>query len=387
MASGLDRASLPSMTVCAAMRTAALLLGFLCTAQAAVAGPVGAVDRHYEDEHRRNWDASGPRPLETALWYPAKAAAAAAAAAANPDRPIFETPAVIRDAAVSDAHEKYPLILISHGTGGCAGALLWMGHYLASHGYLVAAVNHHGNTCAEAKPDPRGYLLWWERAQDLRVTLDRVLADPEFGTHIDRRRIGALGFSLGGYTVITVAGARIDRARYLRFCSSSARDFTCGPQDEYPDAPKLFERLEKTDPVVQEALKHSGDSYRDPRIRAVFALAPVFGSGFAARDVADIHIPVEIVVGAADTVAPPATNAERYATLISGARMVEIPGRVGHYDFVPNCTEEGKKMAAQMNIERLCYDDPSVDRRAVQEEARSLALEFFNRNLGASPKR
>jgi predicted dienelactone hydrolase len=380
MFSRLDRGPLPCMTLCSVLRAGALLLGFLC-AHAAVAGAVGEVNRHYVDEHRRNWDGNGPRPLEAAIWYPAKAAAAAAEP--KPNRPLFETPVVVRDAVLADAHKKYPLILISHGTGGCAGALLWMGHYLASHGYLVAAINHHGNTCAEAKPDPRGYLLWWERAQDVRVALDRVLADPEFGTHIDPRRIGALGFSLGGYTVITVAGARIERARYLRFCSSSARDFTCGPQAEYPDALKLFEQLEKTDPLVQEALKHSGDSYRDPRVRAVLALAPVFGGGFAAKDVADIHIPVEIVVGAADTVAPPATNAERYASLIPGARLIEMPGQVGHYDFVPSCTEDGKKMAAQMNIERLCYDDPSVDRRAVQNEARSLALEFFNRNLAA----
>lgn len=363
------------------MHVAALLFGFSCV-HAAVAGPVGEINRHYVDEHRRNWDGHGPRPLETSIWYPAKTAGPAGDA--KPSHTIFEMPAVIRDAALADPHEKYPLILISHGTGGCAGALLWLGHYLASHGYLVAAINHHGNTCAEAKPDPRGYLLWWERAQDLRVALDEVLADPQFGTHIDSRRIGAVGFSLGGYTVITIAGARLDRPRYLRFCSSPARDFTCGPQAEYPEAPKLFEQLEKSDPVVQEALKHSGDSYREPRVRAVFALAPVFGSGFAANDVADIHVPVEIVVGAADTVAPPATNAERYATLIKGARLVEIPGKVGHYDFVPRCTDEGQKMAKQMNIERLCYDDPSVDRRAVQDEVRSLALKFFNRNLNSA---
>jgi len=253
------------------MRVAALLLGFFC-AHAAVAGPVGEVNRHYADEHRRNWDGNGPRPLETSIWYPAKTAGPAGDA--KPSQTPFEMPTVIRDATLADPHEKYPLILISHGTGGCAGALLWLGHYLAAHGYLVAAINHHGNTCAEAKPDPRGYLLWWERAQDLRVALEQVLADPLFGTHIDSRRIGAVGFSLGGYTVITIAGARIDRTRYLRFCSSPPRDFTCGPQAENPEAPKLFEQLEKSDPVVQEALKHSGDSYREPRVRAVLPWLP-----------------------------------------------------------------------------------------------------------------
>ena len=375
MVSRRDRAPVALLAIIAA---SVLASGWLC-GKAVAAEPVGEVNRHYVDEHRRSWDGNGPRPLETTIWYPT--ANTAPAATAQPTKAIFETPPVARDAPLADTNGKYPVIVISHGTGGCAGALLWMGHYLASQGYIVAAVNHHGNTCGEAKPDPRGYLLWWERPKDLTVVLDRLLADPEFGPHIDRRRIGALGFSLGGYTVITVAGARIDRARYLRFCASPRRDFTCGPQTEYPEAPKLFEQLEKSDPVVREALQHSGDSYRDPRIRAVFAMAPVFASGFAAKDVTDVHIPVEIVVGAGDTVAPPATNAERYAKLIHGARLVVIPGKVGHYDFVPNCTAEGRTMAAQMNIERLCYDDPSVDRHAVQDEARSLALEFFNRNL------
>ena len=31
------------------------------------------------------------------------------------------------------------------------------------------------------------------------------------------------------------------------------RDFTCGPQPEFPDAPRLFEELKKTDPVVRES--------------------------------------------------------------------------------------------------------------------------------------
>ena len=84
--------------------------------------------------------------------------------------------------------------------------LMWMGYYLASRGYIVAAVNHHGNTAAESQPAAQGFLLYWERPKDLTVTLDKLLADPVFGTRIDRKRIGAAGFSLGGYTVISIAG-------------------------------------------------------------------------------------------------------------------------------------------------------------------------------------
>jgi predicted dienelactone hydrolase len=345
-------------------------------AGAAGAAQVGAASRHYVDDHRRNWDGTGPRPLETAIWYPTTASIPPVASRDG----FFNNPDVIQDAPITDAARKYPLIVISHGTGGCASGMLWLGHYLAAQGYIVAAANHHGNTCAEAKLDPRGFLLWWERPQDLTAILNHLLADPVWGARIDRRRIGAAGFSLGGYTMIAIAGGRIDRGRYMKFCASPARDFTCGPQPEFPQAPELFQQLEKTDPIVQEALRHSGDSYRDPRIRAVLAIAPVFGEGFAAKDVADIKIPVQIVVGAGDTVAPPATNGKYFGALIPGSRLVVIPGQVGHYDFVPVCTEQGKK-ASDPNIRRLCHDAPDVDRQKVQNDVKAIALGFFDKNV------
>src|SRR3954468_353199 len=99
----------PSLQIRCVMRVAALLFGLFC-AHAAVAGPVGEVNRHYVDEHRRNWDGNGPRPLETSIWYPAKAAGPAGDA--TPSHTPFEMPAVIRDAALANPNEKYPLILI-----------------------------------------------------------------------------------------------------------------------------------------------------------------------------------------------------------------------------------------------------------------------------------
>jgi predicted dienelactone hydrolase len=115
--------------------------------------------------------------------------------------------------------------------------------------------------------------------------------------------------------VLATVGPRYE---YDRFCSSSERDFTCGPQPEFPDAPRLFQDLQANDMVVRDSLAHSGDSYRDPRIRAVFAIAPVFGRGFTRADVNDIRIPIEMVAGLGDAVAPPPTNAQSYAALISG---------------------------------------------------------------------
>ncbi len=85
----------------------------------------------------------------------------------------------------------------------------------------MAGTNHPGNNAVE--PMTRdGFMLWWERATDASEVLDGVLADPMLGPHVDRDRIGAVGFSLGGYTVLELAGARTNLPAFEHFCSSSA---------------------------------------------------------------------------------------------------------------------------------------------------------------------
>lgn len=343
---------------------------------------VGMVTRNFTDENRKNWQGTGPRPLTTAIWYPAAATATKEETifGGPPEQEVFVPVTVAPGAEVSSASLKYPLILLSHGTGGSAIQTMWLGYYLASHGYIVAAVNHHGNTAAEQQRieqqvsllyTAQGFLLYWERARDLTAVLDKVLADPVFGPHIDQSRIGATGFSLGGYTVISLAGGVFSPQEFDAFCHSPQRDFTCEPQLEFRDAPKLFEELKKTDPVVQESLRHANDSHRDKRIKRVFAIAPALGSGFTKAGLKRVNIPVHIVIGQADKVTPLATNAQRYAKLIKGSRLTVLPGEVGHYTFLAECNVHGKAVLP------ICHDAVGIDRARVHQQVAQLAFEFF----------
>jgi predicted dienelactone hydrolase len=334
---------------------------------------VGMVTRNFVDETRKNWQGTGPRPLRTAIWYPAAAAATTQETlfGGAPEEEVFAPVTVAADAKISRVLEKYPLVLLSHGTGGSAVQMMWLGYYLAARGYIVAAVNHHGNTGAEPQLFAQGFLLYWERARDLTAVLDKLLADPGFKAHIDRDRIGAAGFSLGGYTVISIAGGVFSPKQFETFCRSAQRDFTCEPQPEFPDTHRLFEELRKTDPVVQESLRHAGDSYRDKRIQRVFAIAPALGSGFTKAGLSGIRIPVRIVIGQEDKVAPLATNAQRYATLIKGATLTVLPGKIGHYTFLAECTPHGKA------VRDICRDAEGIDRAEVHQHVAQLALEFF----------
>ena len=354
--------------------TAVLFALFL--AVSATPPPVGMVTREFADETRRNWSGTAPRPLRTAVWYPTdESTATETIFGGRPEDQLFVPFDVVAGAEISLRKDRYPLVVMSHGTGGGSVMMMWLGSYLAAHGFIVAAVNHHGNTASEKEMDPRGFLLYWERAPDLSRVIDRLLVDPKFGSRIDRNRIGAAGFSLGGFTVIELAGGRFSQATFDAFCRSPDRDFTCGPQNEFPDAPARFAEFRKSDPVTQESLRHSGDSYRDSRIRAVFAISPALGSGFTKAGLGGIRVPVEIVVGAGDPITPPKTNASRYAALIPRAKITVLPGKVGHYTFLHECTEHGK------DVLPICRDGEGVDRAAVHYKVAQSAVEFFRRTL------
>ena len=252
----------------------------------------------------------------------------------------------------------------------------WFGESLARAGYVVAGVNHHGNTAIEDLPTPEGFMLWWERAVDLSRVLDRMLDDSTFGPLIDPGRIGAAGFSLGGYSVVAVAGGRVSLAQWREFCTSAERDSTCQPQPEFPNAIAEFEKIRSRSDVLA-SLDHHSDSFRDPRFKAIFAIAPV-GSWLTTASLKEIAVPVRIVVGAEDRTAPADTNAKRISEAIPAARLLMLDG-VGHYSFLAECTASGIRQLAD-----LCHEGSGIERANVHRRVAADAVAFFE-NVVATP--
>ena len=130
-----------------------LLVLSLALSALACAGPpprpraVGLRFRPYVDEARRDWSDTRSRPLATAVWYPAAHGAH--------ERPwsvsIFNAGWSAQDAPLAtDAGDRLPLVVISHGTGGGAATLSWLAEALATNGYVVAAV--HQRVAAKHSP-------------------------------------------------------------------------------------------------------------------------------------------------------------------------------------------------------------------------------------------
>jgi predicted dienelactone hydrolase len=174
--------------------------------------------------------------------------------------------------------------------------------------------------------------------------------------------------------MMLLAGATSDRAAYEAFCRSAQADDMCKTPPEFKG--NLMTgggELAARDKEYAAALKAERQLRRDPRVRAVFAIAPSLGPAFHREDLQRIRIPVAIVAGAADDNAPVATSAQYFAANIAGATLDILPGNVAHYVFLAECTTGGRR-----TMPLLCRDGAGVDRRAVHAKVAAMAVRFFD---------
>jgi predicted dienelactone hydrolase len=154
------------------------------------------------------------RELTVELWYPAHPRAGAPAvvySAKLPSEPPappakFSIPGIaVRDAPSSGSH--LPLVIVSHGYSNDPVAMSWLTENLASKGYVVAAI-HHEDPPITDRTRFAGPLM--RRPLDIAFvakTLQESLAAEGL---VDPARTALIGYSMGGYGVLTAAGAALD---------------------------------------------------------------------------------------------------------------------------------------------------------------------------------
>jgi len=173
---------------------------------------------------------TGERELLVEVWYPADASAAAASAKGQPiadfvpDGPDRETmdallaqlsPAgtigtrtqTASALAAPPAAGPWPLLLFSHCHNCLRFSSFSLAEHLASHGFVVAAPDHTGNTLFDSDA-LLGDEFLLTRVDDLTAVLDALLTgDPSLPASIkdqelvDPTKVGAFGHSYGAATV------------------------------------------------------------------------------------------------------------------------------------------------------------------------------------------
>ena len=154
------------------------------------------------------------RKLVVDLWYPARPTPRAPATTyrsslfGEPPRPpvAFTVPGL----AVADAAPDgggYPLVIVSHGYSNSPAVMTWLTENLASKGYVVAAIHHDDPNpyviSAEARAVPN-----YNRPVDIAFVAAQLRRS--LGGLIDPAKVALIGYSQGGYGVLTAGGASLD---------------------------------------------------------------------------------------------------------------------------------------------------------------------------------
>ncbi len=360
--------------------TIALLLVSLTPAVADEAPyRMGYTAKRWVDSSRLAWGSeSQARPVLTHIYYPTEAENVGPIYFGANNQAHFIAAEGLRDAPFASMGEKkHPLVIMSHGTGSGALQIAWLAKPLVEQGYIVAAINHHGNTFIEPYR-AEGFSYFWERAADISFALDQMLANEHYAPYIDQDRIGALGFSIGGYTVVSALGGRTSLARFaLEFCLSEKRDATCEPVREFPNREELLKEVVHL-PASQQAIARERNDFRDSRIKAAVSISPV-GQFFTPESLQNISTPLLLLVGDKDSITPGATNAGYIAEHVAGAQYQQVVGAT-HYSLISPCTESG---VAEMGI--LCEPTFGRSRADIHRDFNAKVTAFFAENFDETP--
>jgi len=339
----------------ARVRTLAMVM-VLASCTTLGAEPMGTVDISYHTGYRLiEVPRAGQEPLPVALWYPTRT---------GPGRVSYPLPVrPMTGEATEDAPPAagpFPLVIYSHGAGGCGIMGATYAEALAEAGFVVAAPDHgdefqvarsDGSLPADAQRvrewvrwatarsraryDGRPSLKFAHRPAELSATITFLLeqsADPDSDLHglIDADRIGAMGVSFGAWTTQAVAG---------------------------------FHGL-----------------FRDERIKAA---VPIAGNVLPGPgSFANIKIPVMMIFGEKETVAlldrttPPKTDGmlREYETANPPKFLVGIRG-ARHLDFGPTGVLGGRPRGDSTSSAEVRRNDP------VAATVNRYSIAFFRRYL------
>ncbi|MBX6388270.1 MAG: dienelactone hydrolase family protein [Frankia sp.] len=300
--------------------------------------PVGFRTERFVDAARAG------RELTTAVWYPA-AAGAAGEPASYEIAPEVGYQSRLAVAGAGLAPGRFPLVVLSHGSAGSRVQLASFAEQLASHGYVVAAPDHPGDTLEDFAAGRNADLveLASDRPRDVSAVIDGMLCpDGPFAAAVDPARIGVAGFSFGGFTAVVSSVGVLD-------------------------APA------------------------DPRVRVAVGIAAAT-EVLPADLVGQVTIPTLLIGGSRDAAAPPDSNVERTFGELTGApaRMAVIVDGAAHNSFTDVCEQallatDGRVPAGVASRLRLtalltCLP-PHVEPGLAQRAARWYTVAFLQRHL------
>ena len=324
-----------------------LLMVFLLCAPRAWA-QVGLAEMAFTDSGRS-------RTLGVHVWYPCPGKATRRFA----ENPVFQGFDAVRDGEIKQG--RHPLFILLHGTMGNWRNLSWLAARLAGNGAIVAAANHPGYTTGEATP--ASILRPWDQPRDASFMLGALLRS-RFAGHIDQARLYAVGYSLGGYSALALAGVRLDMRTYPDFCAA------------HDDASCSY--FKPAFPGLDDAYFSSAAmDLKDTRFTGVVAIAPGFLESATRSSLGGVRTPALIVGAGHDANVPPATHLRSRRTDFSKRIRYEEIADATHFSFMQLCKPGGLEILAEDGEEFVCMDGGETSRMDVHDQLFKLIGSFL----------
>ena len=298
--------------------------------------------------------ATGPdgQVFPVGVWYPTQA---------HP-RPTTLLGPLLMDVAANGpiAGDDLPLVVISHGNGGGLGSHADLALALADAGYVVAAPMHAGDNYADQ--GAVGSVSWLTgRNRQLNATVDYMLRNWPGHDRIDPERVGAFGFSAGGFTVLTAVGAQPDLRIIARHCTESP-EFACDLL-RHANSPLLNSATPGMD----------GAFLPDARIKAAVVAAPGLGFAMGPNAFGNVSVPIQLWSADQDVNVPYATNTRPVREALGPrAEFHSVPG-AGHFSFLAPC--------GLLRPPGICSDPGQFDRKAFHASMNASVVAFFDQNM------
>jgi len=173
-----------------------------------------------------------------------------------------------------------PVIVFSHGLYTCATQSRFLTEAFADSGYFVVAPNHHDASCAMTFGGfhfsrlPGKPAMFWtdedyrDRADDIRNLVAALRDDERFRGIADVTRLALMGHSLGGYTVLGLAGAwprwTLPGVKAVLALAPYAMPFAHSEGLRHLQAPVMYQAGE-FDPVFTEPMHGAYDQSPQPK--------------------------------------------------------------------------------------------------------------------------
>ena len=306
-------------------------------------------------------DTQRQRQLDSLIYYPTAKQGTTTLLA---DNAVFNSISVLPDAPL--AAGQFPLIVLSHGSGGNNTSMAWLADKLVQQGMVVVAANHPGSTTGNSIPAESAQL--WLQTEDISFIISALLSDSRWKSVLDNQPVGVIGHSKGGYSAIAALGATLSFPRFIAGCQQQPEQANC----------QFYTRAD----VKLKALpvrKFEGN-YADKRLRFAVALDPGMVPFYQNSSLFHLTAPL-LLINAHYFISP------NMALNLGGSEWIKQlnpPGittrtlaHSGHFDFLPTCKPTARAVLAEEGEDFICATSVTKREKLHQQTVQQI-VEFLH---------